>query len=77
VRAEAIAQAKNKAKVLADQLGIRLKRLTNFSEDGPIVPWVRDMAASGYLAAPQLAAPSIEPGENKIEVNVSIIYEIN
>ncbi len=76
VRAEAITQAKDKAKILADQLGIRLKRLTNFSEDSPVVSWARDMAA-GYLKAPQSTAPSIEPGENKIEVNVSITYEIN
>ena len=77
-REEAIEEAKEKARELADQLGVKLLKITNFSESGvfPRLPYYGyDLAeASGVDEAP---APQIETGENKIEVTVSITFEIN
>lgn len=76
-RAEAIDDAKNQAKVLADQLGVRLGRLVSFSDNSyyPSLYARSDMkvTASSYGAA---AAPEIAPGESKITSNVTLVYEI-
>lgn len=76
IRAEAIAQAQEKAKSLAQQLGVQLVRVTNFREDLPVVPWARAAGDVVYYDE-SIPAPSIQPGENKVEVSVSITYEIN
>jgi len=78
-REEAIAQAKDKAKVLADQVGIKLGRIVNFSEGGsdyyPMPMYgARDMALSAE--AKTVTAPAIESGSQEVIVNVSISYEI-
>ncbi len=73
-RKEAIEKAKIKAKELASQLGVRLVRITNFSESGTAsVRYPYAMEAAGEAA---LSAPQIETGENKISVTVTITYEI-
>jgi len=76
-RKEAIEKAKAKAKEMAEQLGVKLVRITNFSESG-VFPVPRPYAlmekAVGMGGA---EAPQIETGENKIEVTVSITYEID
>ena len=73
-RGQAIEKAKDKAKELASQLGVKLVRITNFSESG-IVP--RYYALEEALGKGAGEVPQIEVGENKIEVNVTITYEIN
>ena len=73
-RGQAIEKAKDKAKELASQLGVRLVRIVNFSESG-IVP--RYYALEEAVGRGADEAPQIEVGENKIEVNVTITYEIN
>ncbi len=72
-REKAIEQAKEKAKELASQLGIKLVRITNFNESG-IVP--RAYMLEGSEAAMGGGAPEIEIGESKIEVTVTLTYEI-
>ena len=76
-REEAIKKAKDKAQKLASQLGIKLVRIVNFNE-GISIPRYYDYALKeavgmGEETAPQ---PQIETGENKIEVTVTITYEI-
>jgi len=74
---EAIDDAKLKAKKIAKQLGVDLVRIVSFGEGGGQAPrydyamktMAMDEAGGGEL-------PNIETGENKIEVNVSIGYEI-
>ncbi len=76
-RKDAIDEAKNKAKELASQLGVKLVRITNFSESGEVAvprPYALMEKASGLGGG---EAPQIETGENKIEVIVSITYEID
>jgi len=75
-RAEAINKAKTKARELASQLGVRLVRITNFSESG-VVPIPRYFALEEAAGMGGGEIPQIETGENKISVTVTITYEIN
>lgn len=75
-REEAIKKAKAKAKELAKQLGVSLVRITSFNESGPsYYPFARIGGEAMSVADEE--APQIETGENKIEVTVSITYEIH
>jgi hypothetical protein len=77
-RGKAIADAKAKADVLADDLGVRIVRVVNFSENGggyPVPMYARaevSMAGSGKVDD-SLQLPT---GENTVTSNVSITYEI-
>ena len=77
-REEAIKKAKEKAKELASQLGVDLVRITNFSESGetPRLMYY-EATAKSVGGGGEMPAPSIQTGENKISVSVSITYEIN
>lgn len=77
-RASAIIDAREKAKVLADQLGVKLGKVVSFSENsGGGYPMY---AAKGMMldsAVSSVApAPILPKGENKITSEVSITYEI-
>ncbi len=78
-REEAINKAKTKAEELAKELGFRLIRISNFSESTDLPYYVNlkesALGMGGGEAVP--ATPQIETGENKIEVTVSITYEIH
>ncbi len=74
-RAEAINKAKAKAEELAKQLGIRLVKISNFSESG-VVPYYYGLEKAVSAGIGGGETPQIETGENKIEVTVSITYEI-
>jgi len=76
-RAEAIKKAKDKAEEIADQLGIKLVRIVNFNESSQM-PFYYDYALSEKVGIGGGGeVPQIETGENKIEVTISITYEIN
>lgn len=73
-RAEAIDEAKAKAKELASQLGVRLIRISSFNESSVLPYYGLEMAeASGRGGGEE---PQIEIGENKISVTVYITYDI-
>lgn len=77
-RAMAIDKARAKAEKLAKDLGVDLVRVINFQESGNgYYPMMYDKAmnTSAMAGAPE-SAPSIPTGENKINVNVTISYEI-
>lgn len=73
-RGQAIDKAKAKAQELAQQLGVNLVRITNFSESGvaPRFYGLMKEVAEGMGGE----APQIETGENLVSVTVSITYEI-
>lgn len=77
-RGKAIADAQNKAKQLANQLGVSLVRIVSFDESSgnnyprPVM-FAMDAKASTGAAAP---APEIPTGEQKVTDNVTITYEI-
>ncbi len=77
-REDAIAQAKEKARELASQLGVNLGGIVGFSESGYVpIYYSYDKSAVGYGGSEESVSPQIETGENKISVNVYITYEIN
>jgi uncharacterized protein len=77
-RKDAIDDAKEKAKELADDLGVRLVRVVSFSEGGGVPIYTRAMMAEGIAvdSMEASAVPELPVGENKIMSNISITYEI-
>lgn len=75
-RKKAIENAKEKAKVLAKDLGVRLGKIANFSESGGGFPIYAQsfeaLRGGGGVSAP---APRVEPGEEEIRSTVTITYE--
>lgn len=75
-RKKAIEDAKEKAEVLAKDLGVRLVRVTNFNESGnyayPMMYSSKDMMNARAESAPA----SLPKGENTISSDVTITYEI-
>lgn len=72
----AIKDAKDQAEVLAKELGIKLVKITSFSESNNY-PVYRDyMMSAKAEMAPSSVAPQVPAGENTITSNVSITYEI-
>jgi uncharacterized protein YggE len=71
----AIDDAKEKAKTLASQLGVRLIKITGFSDNtvGYPVPMYNAKTPQGMGGG---ETPNIETGQNEITVNVTITYEI-
>ena len=76
VRLDAIAKAKAKAKELSLQLGVDLKKITGFSENGVYPVWDNLKYAESGMGGGE-AVPSVQTGENKISVTVNITYEID
>ncbi|HXK36175.1 MAG TPA: SIMPL domain-containing protein [Candidatus Paceibacterota bacterium] len=74
-REQAIENAKDKAKALRDDLGIKLGRIVGFSEgtSGSPVPYGRT-AADGIGGGG--GAPELPTGQNEIEVTVTLTYQI-
>jgi uncharacterized protein len=77
-RAKAIRDAKDKAAELAKQLGVTIVRVVNFSEDGGYQPqpMFQRMEKAVMMDATAGAAPSLPVGENKIQSNVTVVFEI-
>ncbi len=76
-RSKAILDAREKAKVLAGELGVRLGHVVSFNESNgggyPMYAAKAMMADSVSASAP---APTLPKGENKITSDVNITYEI-
>ena len=76
-RGNAIKDAREKAKVLAGELGVRLGKVVSFSENsGGGYPMYRAKAVMMDSASSAAPAPVLPKGENKITSDVSITYEI-
>lgn len=78
-RKKALADAKQKAAALADALGVRIVRVTTFSESSgpqPVMPYgFRAMEMmDGPAAAP---APDIQAGSLDVRSHVSVTFEIH
>jgi uncharacterized protein YggE len=78
-RANAIADAKAQAELLAKQLGVHLGTVVSYSENGATpYPMYKTMSVSAGYAEDQAAPlPSLPNGEQETSVNVSVTYEIN
>jgi len=76
-RSKAIVKAREKAKVLANELGVKLGKVVSFSESsGGYYPMYESKAMMADSAVGGSIAPTLPKGENKITSNVSITYEI-
>lgn len=76
-RTKAIADARTEAKKLADSLGVKLVRITSYSDGGQIYPMYYEKAVSmGASSSRDSSTPTISLGENKITSNITITYEI-
>lgn len=76
-RSLAITEAKSKAEVLAKELGVKLGKVVNFSENtGGNYPMMYEKNMSAVGASADMVAPTLPKGENKITSNVTITYEI-
>jgi len=77
-RAEAIDLAQQKAKEIARQTGMKLGKVTNVYENQVSYPQTRyysDMAL-GMGGGGEIEAPQIEAGENEVQVEVTVTYEV-
>lgn len=75
-RKKAIADAKNKAQVLARDLGVRLGDIVGFSESGGPYPiYARTAFADGKGEAAAPPTPQVAPGEQEIVSTVTVTYE--
>lgn len=76
-RALAIKEAKEKARTLSRDLGVKLVRIVSFTESGaPYYPIYAMEAKSFGMGGDGVRAPELPTGENKITSNVTITYEI-
>lgn len=78
-RKKAIDDARKKAEILADDLGVKIVRIVTFSEGGNYpVYYAKAMSMDSGMGggATEARAPSLPTGENKITSNITITYEI-
>ncbi len=78
-RGKAIIDAKQKAQVLAKQLGVTLGDVTNFSENSGPYPIYDSMSmkTSGEAVPVAAPAPSLPAGQDQHTVTVQVTYEIH
>lgn len=74
-REKALKDAQERAVSIAEKLGVRLERVVGYNEysGGAPTPYYA-RAMEGYGGGP--ASPSIEPGQNEVQLNVSITYKL-
>lgn len=76
-REKAIEDAKDKAKKLADKLGVKLVRVTGFyEEEGYPMPYGMGGDVTMARSEMKAATPQLPTGENNITSNVSITFEV-
>ncbi len=75
-RGIAIKNAREKAEILAKQLGVKLGKVASFSENGGGYPIMYAKSSMMMDSAMGAAAPVLPKGENKITSNVTITYSI-
>jgi uncharacterized protein YggE len=78
-RALAIADAQAKAAVLAEELGVRIVKMTGFWEENqggyPVEPYMMARSEMG-MGGDMAVAPSMPVGEDEITSRVNISYEV-
>lgn len=77
-REKAIAAAKEKASNVSNSLGVNLVKIVNFNEETSTPRYSNSlMKGLEESDSAESAVPSIEGGENKIEVSVNLTYQID
>jgi len=75
-RKKAIDDAKAKAKILAKDLGVRLGKITSFSENDNYPMPMYDRGMMSVTATKESAPAEIPKGENTISSDVTITYQL-
>ncbi len=75
-RQKAITDAKQKAIDLAKGLGVSLGKITSFAENSSGTPVPLYNQSLGLGGGGAVAAPDIQTGQNEIQVDVTLSYEI-
>lgn len=77
-RQQAVQKAKDKANQMAGAVGVKLGKITNFSEDYyiPVYNTLDYAAKSAQGIGGAMPAPEIQSGQNKISVTITLTYEI-
>lgn len=75
-RAQAIAQAKTNAQNLAKESGIGLGKIINVYEGYNYSPMMSDSAKMGGGVAESAPVPTIQPGQQEIDVSINITYQV-
>ena len=78
-RAEAIEKAKEQAENLAKESGIKLGKIVNIYENNyyPMYGNEKAMGLGGAGDVQMSVAPTIEPGQEEITVNINLVYRVN
>lgn len=74
-RKQAIDDAQAKARVLARDLGVRLKKIIGFSESGGVPVYYGGAFEAKSTLGGSAPAPQVEPGEQEIRSQVTVTYE--
>ena len=77
-REEALRQATEKAEALAKIANVKLGKLVSFSENGYVPSYsvyARGVALDAGFGGAE-AAPTVEPGSQEVQVNVTVTYEV-
>jgi len=75
-RAKAIQQAKENAKNLAKESGIRLGKIINIYENNYYPVYSKAMGMGGGVVADSAPVPSIQPGQQEINITVNLTYRV-
>jgi len=75
-RTKAIAAGRGRADLYARALGMRVVRVVSVSETGGSYPVPPPMPYAERAMAASAPATKIEPGEQKLEVNLSMVFEL-
>jgi uncharacterized protein YggE len=75
-RAKAIEQAKANVKNLAKESGIKLGKLINVYENNYSPSPIMYSAMGKGGAAPEAAVPTVQPGQQEIDVTISLTYQV-
>lgn len=74
-REEAIKNAKKKAQEMSNQVGIRLGRIVNISVKPTSPPLLYDQMAASEERSVGGLPTELQPGENRVQVTVTLSYE--
>lgn len=76
-RTEAVKDARAKAEQLAQDLGVKIKKVVSFSEDGGYSPYEESYGmGGGDVMMKSSVSPDLPMGENTIITRVYVTYEI-
>jgi uncharacterized protein YggE len=75
-RAQAIANGRARADIYARSLGMRVVRVVSVSESGGYYAPPPPPPPSPMMASAERAYTKIEPGEQKLQVNLSMVFEL-